>query len=102
MLIGGQSEFTLVNTGNLLETSLELVSGRVLDTTVLDKHGEVPLSIVTLLPAVGVGVVRELERSGRLEWLAHSSLDVGLESGNSHPVDSVLQSLTISTVIQPK
>jgi hypothetical protein len=96
VLVGGQAEDTLVGLGDLLHTRLELVSGggRVFDSTVFDEDGEMPVSIVTLLPSVLVEVRVESVWTCGFKRLAESSLDIGLEDGKSHSVDGVLQSLT--------
>lgn len=67
----------------------------VLDTTVLNKHGEMPLAVVTLGPAVVVEVRIEMVSSGRSKLLAPSLLDESLEFGETKSVNSVLQTLHI-------
>ena len=47
MLVSRHPEVTLVNLGNLLQTGLEMLSGFILDTTVLNETGEVVLAILT-------------------------------------------------------
>lgn len=101
MLVGGQSESTLVSRGDLSKTSLELVTRVVLDTTVLNKHGEVPLAVVALGPAVVIEIRIEVVSSGRSKLLAPSLLDESLKLGETKSVDSVLQTLHIKYQYSP-
>jgi hypothetical protein len=70
----------------------------VLDTAVLDEHGEVPLAIVALDPSELVEVGVECEGAGGLERLAHPALNVRDEVLEAHAVDSVLETLAVSVV----
>lgn len=73
------------------------MSGIVFHSTIFDEHGEMPFSIVALDPSEFVEVRVESEGSCGFERLAHSSFDVGDKSLETHLVDSVLETLIIST-----
>ena len=91
MLVTRQTELSLVHLRDLVETSLHGELGSILNATVLNEHGEVPLALLVLLPAEGVDVGVEVERPGLLELLAPHLLDLALEDVDTHVVDGVLQ-----------
>lgn len=50
MLAGDQTEVILVSGGDFAQTGLEVAMLFVLDSIVLDKHGVMPLAIVSIRP----------------------------------------------------
>ncbi len=65
----------------------------VLDTTVLDEHGEMPFAVGTLLPPVVIQVGIEGVGSSWSKLLAHSLFYIGNEIGETHSIDGVLETL---------
>ena len=93
MLIGRQPELTFAQLCNLFQTRLELISGVVFHSSVLDEHCVVPSSISSLYPAVIVNVGFESVWSNRLEGFAEQRFDLFLEDGEGHAVNGVFQAL---------
>ena len=96
MLVSRHPEVTLVDLGNLLQTGLEMLSGFILNTAVLDETGEVVLAILTCGPAKVVDVAVEREGTCGLQLVAETLLDLGLEVVQAHAVDGVLQTSVLT------
>ncbi|KAI6767994.1 hypothetical protein HG530_006003 [Fusarium avenaceum] len=100
MLVTGKTELRLAleRLGNLTQTSLHLELRGILDTTVLDEECEVVETVLILLPAEGIDVALELERSLGLELLAPKLLDLAAEDRHGHVVDGVLETGVLSVL----
>ncbi|CAG9946768.1 unnamed protein product [Clonostachys rosea f. rosea IK726] len=98
MLVTSQAEFTLVDLGNLPETSLHLELGSIFNTTVLDEQGEVVQAGLILYPAEGVDVALKLERTRSAELLAPQLLNLALVHIDAHVVDGVLETSVLAVL----
>ncbi|VUC20140.1 unnamed protein product [Clonostachys rosea] len=98
MLVTSQAEFTLVDLGNLPETSLHLELGGIFDTTVLDEQGEVVQAGLVLDPAEGVDVALEFERTRSRELLAPQLLNLATVDINAHIIDGVLETSVLAVL----
>ena len=90
MLVSSETELSLVYLGDLQKTSLHGEVGGVLDTSILNEHGEVMLAVLIFLPAKGVDVAVELERLLFFKLLTPVFLNSGSEDINTHVVNGVL------------
>lgn len=91
MLVRRESEMALVDFSNFADTGLEVAVWLVLDTTVLNKAGEVVEAVVALDPAEVIDVAVEEVRTGWLEFVAKELLDFSLEHVKTHTIDGVLE-----------
>ncbi|CAH0058598.1 unnamed protein product [Clonostachys solani] len=98
MLVTGQTEFTLVDLGNLPETSLHLELRSIFNTTVLDEQGEVVQAGLVLDPAEGVDVALELERTRSTELLAPELFNLATVHIDRHIVDGVLETSVLAVL----
>lgn len=90
VLVTCEAELTLVDLGDFEQAGLHREVSSVLNTTVFDEHGEVVLSGLILLPAKGVDIADEVERTGLLKLLTPVLFHLGLEDVNAHVVNGVL------------
>jgi hypothetical protein len=100
VLVTSKTELALVDLRDLIETSLHRELSGILNATVLNEHGEVPLAILILLPAEGVDVGVEVVRLGLAELLTPVLFNLALEDVDAHGIDGVLQTsvLAVGTV----
>ena len=90
MLIRRQPKGTLVNLCKLLKTLLELLAWFVLDSTVLDEHGEMVTSVRSSIPPKVVDVAVKGEWTGRFESISKELLNFQLVVVESHSINCVL------------
>lgn len=91
MLVRRQPELALMDFRNLAKSSLEVLPGFILHSSVLDKASEVVLALAVLHPAKFVDVAGEIERASGLESKTLTSLHLGFECVQSHAIDGVLE-----------
>jgi hypothetical protein len=98
MLIGSQSEFSLVYLCDLPQGSLEFATGFILYAAVFDETGEMMLAIPTGLPAKVIDITVESVWTGWSEAEAEKFLYLRSEGIEAHAVDRVFQASILSAV----
>ena len=91
MLVGGKTESTLVNLGDLAQTRLEVLPWFILNATILDETCKVMFSLCVFQPAKLIHIALEVEGLRCFEGKSLHFLNLGFEDIETHPIYRVLE-----------